>query len=57
MDTVWMKIGTVGNGKYVVWQSLDDKPLFQLTQDENAPETDGGYPVLDSLLKLKGLAR
>lgn len=52
-----MKIGTVGNGKYVVWQSLDDKPLFQLTQDENAPETDGGYPVLDSLLKLKGLAR
>jgi hypothetical protein len=49
----WSKIGTAGGGEYTVWKR--DDGIHNVTKDGKPPTWGtGGYPVLESLLSLKG---
>ena len=50
----WKKLYDIDN-LYTVWQHKEGH--YQITVGQKVPDTNAGYPNLDSLLKLKGLKK
>jgi hypothetical protein len=51
-ETVWTKVGIIRH--YSVWYN-ESKEIYNVTPDNSPPnDSSGGYPVLESLIKLKG---